>query len=67
MKKLILLISIITSSCNTTTSLEDIQNLQKDYKIVYRVNVYDYIVYDSVYYHVNLNDDGTIKSKIRIN
>jgi hypothetical protein len=66
MKKLILFL-IVLSSCGTMPSV-DMENLQKQYKNVYRINNSQYICIDSIgVYDVRVESDGTFYSKVKIN
>jgi hypothetical protein len=66
MKKLIVLLLVLTS-CSVTTPSEDMESLQKKYDVVYRVSNYQYIVIDSLgVYDVKLENDGTPYSKVKI-
>ena len=63
--KLIALLLIFTS-CGTPPSV-DMQNLQKQYKRVYRIDNYTYITIDSLgVYDVRVGFDGFQYSKIKI-
>jgi len=66
MKKLIVLLVLFTS-CEVTTPSEDMENLQKQYDVVYRISNHQYIVIDSVgTYEVRVENDGTPYSKVKI-
>jgi hypothetical protein len=66
MKKLIVLLLVLTS-CSATTPSEDMESLQKKYDVVYRIYNYQYIVIDSLgVYDVKLENDGTPYSKVKI-
>lgn len=66
MKKLIVLLVLFTS-CNVTTTSEDIENLQKKYDVVYLISTGQYIVIDSVgIYDVRVTTDGVPYSKVKI-
>lgn len=69
MKKLlsVLALGILLTSCNWTSSVQDMQFLQTKYPTVYRVNVTDYVCIDSIgTYHISVTMDGQIHSKIKI-
>jgi hypothetical protein len=66
MKKLIVLLLVLTS-CSVTTPSEDMESLQKNYDVVYRISYHQYIVIDSLgVYDVKLENDGTPYSKVKI-
>jgi hypothetical protein len=66
MKKLIVLLLLFTS-CEVTTPSEDMENLQKQYDVVYRISNHQYIVIDSIgTYEVRVENDGTPYSKVKI-
>ena len=66
MKKLLLLLVLFTS-CGTAPSV-DMQNLQKQYQRVYRIDNYTYITIDSSgVYDVRVGFDGFQYSKVKIN
>ena len=65
MKKLLLLVVLFTS-CGTAPS-EDVQNLQKNYETVYRIDNYRYITSDSTgVYDIRVTFGGTFYSKVKI-
>ena len=66
MKKLIILLLLFTS-CEVTTPSEDMEKLQKQYDVVYRISNHQYIVIDSIgTYEVRVENDGTPYSKVKI-
>jgi|LakMenEpi06Jul10_1017301.scaffolds.fasta_scaffold00008_4 hypothetical protein len=69
MKKLLLVfaLGILLTSCNWTSSLQDMQFLQTKYPTVYRVDVANYVCIDSIgTYHIRVTTDGQIYSKVKI-
>lgn len=70
MKKVLtfLLAVVLLSSCNLTTTKEDITFLQKTYPTVYRIHETRHIVVDSAgnVYDVGMSLKGFVEYKIRI-
>ena len=67
MKKLLILLVLITSCGDMGTQDQYIQMLQSKYSIVYRIGSYQYICIDTIHvYKVNILTDGKILSTVRI-
>jgi hypothetical protein len=70
MKKLLITLTLITflGACvEITSTLQDMEMLQKKYKNVYRITELNYVTFDSLHtYHVKVNLGGEIESTIKI-
>ena len=66
MKFKLIALLLIFASCGTAPSV-DVQNLQKKYKRVHRIDNYTYITIDSLgVYDVRVGFDGVEYSKVKI-
>ena len=66
--KLLIILLCCLSSCGLTSINQDIQNLQKQYKTVYKISSTQYVVVDSTdkIFHLDLRLNGEVKTKIQI-
>ncbi len=65
---LIILLLFCLSNCTVTTDNQDMENLQKQYKTVYRIKPTQYVVIDSTgkIFHLDLALNGEVDTKIEI-
>ena len=63
-----LILGMLISSCDATSSNEDTQMLQKKYETVYRVDLSNYVTIDTSgnVYHIRVTYNGVTESIVKI-